>query len=123
MSQYALLHLLYRLETKEFYRIFGEEFTSVFGKEINSLLEQGIISQNNGTYRYCGTRALKELFAYFAHAKIFLGKKIIGELRRLYVSQYKTTRNYGSNEDLLQVFQNFEYARDYYQVGKKTLWL
>ncbi len=123
MAQYALLHLLYGLETKAFQKVFGEEFTSVFGNEIRILLEQHIISKNNGTYIYSGTRTLKELFDYFSYAKIFLGEKIIGDLRKVYVSKYDPARNYGSMEDLLKVFQNFEYAREYYQVGKKTLWL
>ena len=123
MAQYVLLHLLYGLEEEAFQRIFGKEFISVFGKEIQALLEQRIISKNNGTYSYSGTRTLKDLFNYFAHAKIFLGEKIIGDLRKVYVSKYDPDRNYGSNEDLLQVFQNFDYAREYYQVGKKTLWL
>jgi hypothetical protein len=114
---------LYGLETKAFQKVFGEEFTSVFGNEIQALLEQHIISGNKGTYIYSGTRTLKALFDYFAYARIFLGKKIIGELRKVYASKYDPDRDYGSREFLLKAFEDFEYAREYYQVGKKTLWL
>lgn len=123
MAQYALLHLLYGLETKAFQRIFRENFSFVFEKEMQILLEQRIILKNNGTYRYYGTRTLKELFNYFTHAKIFLGDKIIGELREIYASQYDPARNYGTDENLLKVFQNLGFAQEYYQVGQKTLWL
>jgi coproporphyrinogen III oxidase-like Fe-S oxidoreductase len=123
MAQYALLHLLYGLETKAFKRVFGEEFISVFGGEVQRLLEQRIISKNNGAYSYSGTRTLKELFNYFSHAKILLGEKIIGELRRVYMSQYDPFKNYGTNEGLSEVFQDLGFVREYYQVGQKTLWL
>lgn len=123
MAQYALLHLLYGLEIKAFQKNFGEDFSSVFEKEIQSLLGQRIISKNNGTYSYRGSRTLKELFNYFAYVKIFLGDKILGELKKTYTSQYDPLRNYEASENVFEAFQNLGFAREYYQVGQKTLWL
>jgi coproporphyrinogen III oxidase-like Fe-S oxidoreductase len=123
MAQYVSLHLLYGLETKEFHRVFGEEFDAVFGKEIKDLAAQGIISRNDRTYCFSGARNLKDLFEYCAYTKVLLGENLIQELRMHYNAEYDPNRKYGSKEDLLKVFQDFEFAREYYQLGKKTLWL
>jgi coproporphyrinogen III oxidase-like Fe-S oxidoreductase len=123
MAQYAQVHLLYGLETKAFKGIFGEEFISIFREEVRDLLEQGILSKSNGTYRYAGPKTLKGLFDYFSGIKILLGDKMISEFREAYVPKYNPAKNYGTNEDLLKVFQDMGFAREYYQVGQKTLWL
>jgi len=54
---------------------------------------------------------------------VLLGENLIQELRMHYNAEYDPNRKYGSKEDLLKVFQDFEFAREYYQLGKKTLWL
>ncbi|MBF0511148.1 MAG: radical SAM protein [Candidatus Omnitrophica bacterium] len=123
MAQYAWLHMLYGLDTKAFRKIFGQDFLSVFSQEIRFLLDKGVISKKKEVYSYAGQRTIKRLFNYFAYTQILLGEKMIGKFKQVLRFKYDPCREYGSNADLVKVFQNFEFTREYYQVGKKTLWL
>ncbi len=123
MANYATLHLLDGMDIAAFRRLFTAGPADIFQKELLALAEEGLLSSDGKTWRYCGPWTIPGLFNYYSLTKILYGKKMLDALRRTYAAKYDPAADHGSPKNLLRIFQDLWYTRTYYRLGYKSCWL
>lgn len=117
MANFIIWHLLKGFRNESFRKLFNEDPLKIFKEELIFLENIGLIKKQNGVLRYIREWTMRGLFDYFSCAKIFYGKDILSELKKVYNDRYNPRKNCNFNKYFIKLFQDYLVTVLYYDVG------